>query len=281
MSKFDFTLVTYNDLPNLDPDDRLLAQELERRGYSCSESIWNDRKVDWGNSRVCIIRSTWDYHLQLEEFLTWVDHLERESKVLNSPDLIRWNVNKTYLRDLEQKGIPVVPTQWIEKGSKFQISTLFDRWPELVIKPSVGLATFGVRRSNASDEGAQNHLDQLLCNGDVMVQEYMKNVTTYGERALVFFQGKYSHAVSKSPFQHLAVSGRAGEQAVTAAPDEIELGEKIIDSLHTLPHYARVDMVRDNSDRPVLLELELVEPSLFLAFGEDAPRRFADAILSN
>ncbi|MBX9694791.1 MAG: hypothetical protein K2Z81_20555, partial [Cyanobacteria bacterium] len=258
----------------------LLVQELERRGYSCSGRVWNDSTVDWGDSRVCIIRSTWDYHLQLEEFLSWIDRVKTSSKVLNSPELIRWNVNKIYLRTLQDKGVPIIPTRWTPRGSAFDISSLFDQWPELVIKPAVGLATFGVRRSNASDEGAQDHLDGLLQNGDVMIQEYMKNVTTYGERALVFFRGVFSHAVSKTPFQKLAVGGEAGEKAATAEPDEIALGEKVIEALPSLPHYARVDIVRDNFNQPVLIELELVEPGLFLAFSEDAPRRFADAILA-
>jgi glutathione synthase/RimK-type ligase-like ATP-grasp enzyme len=278
----DFTFVTYADLPDLDPDDRLAVVELERSGATVAAEVWSDPDVDWSSAGTVVIRSTWDYHLQHDAFVSWVDRVAAHTSIWNPPALVRRNSVKTYLRELESAGVPVVPTVWLEQGMQCDLHQLMHdrRWEKAVIKPVVGLATAGVRMVTPDDGHAQAHLDGLLRNGGAMVQPFMPAVTSYGERALVYFGGSYSHAASKVAFQQLAVAGEAGERAAVASPAERAAADLAVATLDSPWLYARVDVVPDEAGRPIVMEFELVEPSLFLSLGDGAPRRFADALLA-
>lgn len=267
-----FTLVTYSKMPDLDPDDRLLADALRERGHECRAAVWDDPNVDWLHAGTCVVRSTWDYHLKYDQFLSWVKTVD---ELWNPADLIKWNANKTYLLDLEKKGAPITPTVLYAPGEK---PPVLPDWNELIVKPTVGLATHGVRRaSNGSSEFKQILAD---ANSTLMIQPYLKSVVDYGERALIFIGGKYSHAVQKAPFQSLQAAGLAGEKPIEAAPDEVAVAKDIVQLVPTPHLYARVDLVRDSNHKPVLLELELVEPSLFLAMHPPAAAALADALLN-
>jgi glutathione synthase/RimK-type ligase-like ATP-grasp enzyme len=270
-----FTLVTYSKMPDLDPDDRLLADALRERGHECRAAVWDDPAVDWSAAGVVVIRSTWDYHLKFEQFLSWVKTVEDLGTLWNPADLIRWNSNKKYLLDLEKRGAPITPTVLYSPGDK--PPALPSEWNELIVKPTVGLATHGVKRA-AKDSP---EFKQILAEAKsaLLVQPYLKSVVDYGERALIFIGGKYSHAVQKAPFQSLQAAGLAGEKPIEAAPDEVAVAKDIV-KLIPGPHlYARVDIIRDSSHNPVLLELELVEPSLFLAMQPHAATALADVLV--
>src|SRR6185369_9670205 len=149
MHKTDFTLITYDGLPYLDPDDRLLQNCLEKMGYSCRAAVWNDPDFEWEKAGVCVLRSTWDYHLQLDEFLNWLDRVSSISPVVTSAEIVKWNYHKRYLRELEKAGLPIVPTEFVERGANFKLSSLLEKdWNEVVIKPAVGLATHGIGQFN-------------------------------------------------------------------------------------------------------------------------------------
>jgi len=278
----DFTFVTYAGLPGLDPDDRLAVVELERHGASVAAQVWNDPAVDWAQAGTVVIRSTWDYNLHHQGFLSWVDRVAAVTAIWNPAALVRRNSMKTYLRDLDRRGVPVVPTVWIDRGGPCDLRRLMRdrRWESAVVKPVVGLATAGVRMVAPGDEDAQAHLDALLTTGGAMVQPFMPSVSTYGERALVHIGGAYSHAARKIAFQPLAVAGEAGEVAAIASPEERAVADRAIATLDTPWLYARVDVVPDEQGRPIVLELELIEPSLFLSLDAGAPKRFADALLA-
>jgi glutathione synthase/RimK-type ligase-like ATP-grasp enzyme len=278
----DFTFATYADLPELDPDDRLAAVEIERRGASVAADVWNDPAVDWSRAGIVIIRSTWDYHLHYDAFLEWVDRVAAVTSVWNPSALVRRNSVKTYLRDLEVRGVPVVPTAWIERGRRCDLRRLMrDRgWEKAVVKPVVGLATAGVRMVAPGDAGAQGHLDALLGDGGAMVQPFMPAVSSYGERSLVYIGGAYSHAARKVAFQRLAVAGEAGEEPVIASAAERASADLAIATLDTPWLYARVDVVPDDTGRPLVMEFELIEPTLFLSLDGGAPNRFADAVIA-
>jgi len=278
----DFTFVTYADLPDLDPDDRLAVTEVERRGASVGAQVWSDAAVDWSSAGTVVIRSTWDYHLHHDAFLEWIDRVAQVTSIWNPPKLVRRNSVKTYLKDLEQRGVPVVPTAWIDRGESCDLRRLMrDRgWEQAVVKPIVGLATEGVRRAVRADDDAQSHLDALVARGGAMVQPFMPAVTSYGERALVHIGGAYSHAASKVAFQPLANAGDAGEKPVVASQAERAAAELAIATLDSPWLYARVDVVPDEAGRPLVMEFELVEPTLFLALDSHAPRRFADALMA-
>ena len=239
----DFTFVTYADLPELDPDDRLAVVELERRGASVAAQVWSDASVDWSCAGTVVIRSTWDYHLHHDAFLAWVDRVAALTPIWNPPALVRRNSVKTYLQDLEVRGVPVVPTAWIDRGRSCDLRRLMnDRgWEKAVVKPIVGLATVGVRLFEYADADAQAHLDALLSNGGAMVQPFMPAVSTYGERALVHIGGAYSHTASKVAFQPLANAGDAGEVPVSPSSAERAAADLAIATLDSPWLYARVE----------------------------------------
>lgn len=280
---YDFTFVTYSELPNLDPDDVLVRKELEKRGMRVRAAIWNDADVDWSISGICVVRSTWDYHVQPEKFVQWMCRVNALTTLLNPLDLMVWNCRKTYLRDLQSKGVAIVPTEFVDKGERPALAAILERrgWAEAIVKPMVGLATFGVRKvvlHSFEADADQAHFENLLSKGTVLVQEYMPAVKTSGEKALSFMNGQFSHCVRKSAFQKLAVAGKAGEEPAIAAEDELEAARKILATLNTVPAYARVDLVRDSAGVPALMELELIEPSLFVAMDSKAPVFFAEAL---
>ena len=283
------SLITYDGLPELDPDDCLFKDELVKRGHKVSACIWDDESIDWSKFDVSIMRSAWDYHLKKDQFYAWMDKVSRQSKLLNPPALMKWSSHKTYLKELGLANLPVVETLWVEKGGR--ANGLFDElhWQKAIVKPAVGLATFGVKKialrqgDNPSPAGikeAENHANQLAESEDVMIQPFLASVDDYGERALIFLNGQYSHTIRKTSFQHLAPGGHAGETSVATDAEEVAVAQQVIDYLAERPLYARVDLVRDSAAKPLVLELELVEPSLFLAFHPPAAVGFADALES-
>lgn len=281
-SKQFISLITYSGLPDLDPDDRLVQTALARRGVEAVPAIWNDPTIDWAKSSFSILRSTWDYHLHYFQFLSWAEQISAQTELLNPLPMIKWNSRKTYLADLNKAGLPVIPTAWIHdsKGPSLIQILKENQWSEAIIKPSIGLATSGVKRTNVENaSNDQAHVEELLRSSEVMVQEYLPSVHQYGERALIFIDGEYSHTVRKAPFQILAAAGQAGESRAECNPEEIKIARSFLDYLDSTPLYARVDLVRDAANQPLLLELELVEPSLFLAFAPESAENFADAIL--
>lgn len=278
----DFTFVTYDGLPELDPDDRLAVDALARRDLRAVPAVWNSPDVDWSRAGICIIRSTWDYHLDHAGFLAWTQRVASVTALWNPPRLVRWNSNKRYLEELERRGAPVVPTGWIPARTHVDLAAFLRHrgWSRSVIKPVVGLATRNVMMidgTEASIARGQAHADMLLAEQDVMVQPYVASVDEYGERALVFIDGEYSHAARKTAFQPLAVAGEAGETAVVAEQDEIEVATRVAGMVEGAL-YARVDLVRDASGKPIVIEFELVEPSLFLGLHPRAAERFASAL---
>lgn len=278
----DFTFVTYDGLPDLDPDDRLAVAALAKRGLRAEPAVWNDPSVDWAKAGTCIIRSTWDYHLDYAGFLAWTDRVAAVAPLWNPPKIVRWNSNKRYLEEIGRRGAPIVPTAWLRAGEPVDIAAfLRDRgWERAVIKPVVGLATRNVLMVEPSAEGlarAQAHAEMLLAEQDVMVQPFLESVERYGERALVFIDSEYSHAARKIAFQPLAVAGEAGETPVVAEPDEIAVAKQVAGMVEGAL-YGRVDLVRDDDGRPIVIEFELVEPSLFLSLHPPAAERFASAL---
>jgi glutathione synthase/RimK-type ligase-like ATP-grasp enzyme len=279
----DCLFATYDELPGLDPDDRLAVDALRSVGLCAEPAVWNDPCVDWTQARVCVLRSTWDYPARFHEFLRWIDSVSTKTSLWNPAPVVRWNSHKFYLRDLERKGVPVVPTAWIARGTSLRLRELLRQrsWSEAVIKPAFGAGTVDVLKVDASVDGiasGQQHADRLLTEQDVLVQPYLHSVTEYPERALVFIDGSYSHAATKTPFQALLPAGEAGEQPVEASAQEIAIATRAMEAVPGPHLYGRVDLVRDDAGAPVVIELELIEPSLFLAMHPPAAGAFARAI---
>jgi glutathione synthase/RimK-type ligase-like ATP-grasp enzyme len=264
-------LVTSSAARPLDTDLPLLLTELpDARIVS-----WDDRTVDWAAFGAVVIRSTWDYHAHLDQFLQWARSVDAVTALWNPPQLIEWNVDKRYLVELAASGVPIVPTQFV---------TVDDELPacsgDIVVKPCVGAGSVGVRRFDDDPAGAHEHIDALRARGAVpMVQQYMAAVDEHGETGMVFVGGTYSHAFRKEPILASTVEFEAGmfarEQvaATIPSPSERALGELVIAALPATA-YARVDLL-PTADGPVLHELEVIEPSLFLHLDPAAPSRAA------
>jgi glutathione synthase/RimK-type ligase-like ATP-grasp enzyme len=282
-------LVTYAELPGLTDDDRLLAEALTERGADVEAAVWSDHGIDWPSFDAVVVRSCWDYFHRPDEFLRWLSRLEAEgAHVLNPAPLLRWNARKTYLRDLESRGIAVVPTHWLARGEASSLAaTRRDAgWSELVIKPAISGSAFDTWRSSPGDEARDDlRLAAMTARGDVLVQPLLDEIASDGEWSLVFVDGVYSHAVLKrtreGDFRVQIEHG--GTFAATEPPRDVidqsaaALRAAPLDDSPAL--YARVDgCVVDG--RLMLMELELIEPVLFLGVSAAAARRLAAAILS-
>ncbi|WP_284461561.1 hypothetical protein [Chryseobacterium sp.] len=249
-------------------EDTELISFLKDKGLDVVPSIWNDKNADWSSFDVAIIKSPWDYHNHLNEFLSWLDQLEKLGvKVLNPVEIIKWNSDKHYLGDLVKKELPVIPAEYLKKGSSFD-KRFFDYFnaDKLVVKPCVSAGaqnTITVDRNNFNERSKE--IDKLLEEQDYMVQPFVEEIKN-GEWSFLFFNGKYSHCSLKTPKEgDFRVQHYHGGSISYPTPDPLHI-EQAGTYLKSLPQptlYARVDGVLiDNSFK--LMELELIEPYLFL-----------------
>jgi glutathione synthase/RimK-type ligase-like ATP-grasp enzyme len=285
-------IATCGDLPELDPDDRLFATALADLGVKVTPGVWDDPSVDWGATDFCVIRSTWDYHKHHAAFARWIEFVSSKTRLFNPAHAVRWNAHKFYLRDLESRGIPVVPTAWLERGSRVELHQLLDGagWQHAVIKPAYGASSDGVLRvgtDRIDRERGQAYLTRLLAEQDVLVQPYLDTISVDHERALVFIDGKYSHAVTKTPFMHANADlarrsqyppGVSGELPVEATGEEVAAACRALEAGPDGHVYGRVDVVRDGGAIRVM-EVELIEPTLYFCMQAGAAQKLARAIL--
>lgn len=268
-------LATATELPRPDDDDPRLRAALRAQGVQSEARAWDDSSVDWGAARACIIRSTWNYVRHLPAFLAWAERVAAVSALWNPLSIVRWNSHKGYLLELAARGLPVVPTRLVRAGETVDLASL--GWPRLVVKPAVSAGSYGTMRVDAATIAAgQAHLDAWAARADMLVQPYLASVEDHGERALVFIDGQLSHAVRKSP--RFAADRQNISGAMPVAPDEEELARRVLAAIPGPLLYARVDMVRDGAGQPCLMELELIEPALFLDRTPEAAARLAKAI---
>jgi hypothetical protein len=289
----DVALVTWRELPDLDPDDRPLAAELVRRGLEVRAVAWDDPGFDWGATRLALLRSPWDYYKRPEEFLAWAERAARATRLENPLETVRWNLEKGYLVALAGAGAPVVPTRYLPRGARFDLARYLEEAGAFgaagsgaVVKPAVSADSWETVHVAPGDPApGQAALDRLLPARAMLVQPYLPSVETYGERCLVAIEGELSHAVRKNA---LTRGGRwAGlpeGTPVAIEADEREAALEVLAAARRVagvdrPLYARVDLVRDAGGRPRLLELELAEPTLFLAGSPAGLARLADALV--
>jgi hypothetical protein len=277
-------VATYDQVPDLNPDDRAIIPLLERQGIHAVPAVWSDASVDWASADGVVIRSCWDYHLRHADFMSWVGRLEQaQVRVWNSPSLLRWNSDKRYLRNLEAKHIAIVQTLWGDTDPHANLKQRLTAagWTKAVVKPCVSASAHRtIVVSVDTADAAQCEYEELQAGPGVMVQEFMEQVATHGEWSLMFFGGEFSHAVLKSPKPgDFRVQSEYGGSIEAAAPPGVVLrgAKAALSALEETPLYARVDGV-ESSGRFLLMELELIEPMLFLNEPPAASERFAAAI---
>lgn len=265
--------------------DELCREPLARLGWGLEILPWSRPDTDWSRFAAVVIRSTWDYHTRLEEFLACLTAIRATGCALFNPEeLVRWNVDKRYLADLERLGVEIVPTLWGRGLDEPGLLALPDRLgsDELVLKPRVSanaLDTFRLRREQLP--GRREELIRCYANRDWMAQPFLPAVVEEGEYSLFFFSGQYSHTVLKTPARgDFRVQEEHGGQLRAVAPEaELERAAWAAhDALPLVPLYARADLVRDPAGRFRLMELELVEPSLYFPLDPQSPARFASAL---
>jgi len=275
-------LATWAKLPGLSEDDQALVPALSSLGVVVSPAVWSDAGVEWGRFDAILLRSTWDYHRRVREFLGWVDRAGKSTALWNPPALVRWNSNKTYLRDLGRQGVPVVPTRFGRDVAEARQVLSEEGWDRAVVKPAVSAAgdrTFLVGPPERARPDAAAPWTDLLDAGELLVQPYRDEVERTGERSLVFLAGQYAHAFLRAP--HLVPSTPLIEGApLAASAEEVRVGRNAIEAAPGRPLYARVDLVTGPSGDPELMELELIEPFLGLRTSPDGASAFARAIVN-
>jgi glutathione synthase/RimK-type ligase-like ATP-grasp enzyme len=279
-------LATYDAAPDLAPDDQLLAAALARAGIRPAPAVWSDRSVDWRSFDAVVIRSCWDYHRRHGEFVAWLDALDASRRpVWNPTSMVRWNSDKRYLIDLARRGVSTVPTRIVERGSRVPVPDVAhaEGWTRFVVKPAVSASayeTHALELPLGGDDRAA--IERVVAHGDALVQPFLDEVTTDGELSLIFFDGVFSHAaIKRSRRGDFRVQTEHGG---TVAPIEVAHAivaeaRRSLEALDELPLYARVDGVGDERSFR-LMELELIEPNVFLAAADGSADRFAAAIAS-
>jgi glutathione synthase/RimK-type ligase-like ATP-grasp enzyme len=291
MSKPTIALVTAEAARDLDEDLPPLESALRNAGANVVIAEW-DRPHDWSRFDIALLRSTWDYPQRLAEFFDWAGQVGKQATLLNPLPLVKWSSDKHYLRHLAHADVPTVLTRFIEPGESapWRIAELLSEpdVKEFVVKPAIGAGSrdaqrFGPEETEAAAEHAQRMLGEKR---SVLLQPYLSRVDEYGETALIYFEGQFSHAIRKGPLLKKNEGPTqdlfARETITPRVPDaaELRVGARAMQALpFETPLYARVDLIRDEKGEPVVLELEMIEPSLFFPFAGGSAERFAAAVV--
>lgn len=272
-------LVTCNKYPDLTESDRILAAALRKRGAAPVAADWRDPSVRWQDFNLAVLRSTWDYHLHPDQFTSWVERVAGITQLVNSAPLVRWNSNKRYLVELQERGVSLLPFLVVEPDGPIPYRDLDHLgWGELVLKPLVGASAWQIVRTNASD--ILHQVTPELRQTGYLVQPYAHEIDD-GEYSIIFFAGRFSHAVLKKPrpgdFRTQPELG-ATQALVQPADAILAAAAAVLQALPEPPAYARMDGITQNG-RFVLMEAELIEPELFFRLAPAAADRFAETLL--
>src|SRR5215216_6733713 len=275
--------LSIEDLSNFVADDPLAVEPLRRLGHETEFVPWQ-AAVDWRKYDGVVIRTTWDYQDHLPAFLRVLQEIETQTRLANPLEIVKWNADKKlYLQDIEKRGGKIVPTIWSDsKIDSRQIKEWFDQLQtdEIVIKPMVG--------ANAQDAFQLKHgevdageLSKVYEGRSYMVQPFMRGIVEEGEFSLFYFNAEYSHTILKTPKKDdfRVQEEHGGEIKATKPPVDLpETGKKILRHISPTPLYARLDFVRTAAGEFAVVELELIEPSMYLRKADHAPQMFAEAI---
>ena len=274
---YDVTIATCDPKPHPDPDEPLLLQAFDEAGLCARVAAWDDPQVDWSASRLTVIRSTWDYYRHPDDFLGWVDRVAEVSEIWNPADVVRWNHHKGYLQELGEAGISVVPTEVVECGSNRRLSDICAErgWSRVVVKPAVSAGSNETHLVDGADAGRET-FRRLVADRDTLVQPYLEAFGDPGERSIIWIDGEYTHEMLKRPRfdgEEQAVEGPFAVEAVHRA-----VSDRILDEIDADLLYARVDVVEDAAGEPMVTEVEVIEPSLFLKAADRALARLVAGV---
>ena len=274
--------LSMDSLENFDCYDHLLVEPLAKRGWAVEEISWRKEEVDWNSFEAVIIRSPWDYQKDPEAFFEVLQEIDRSSAMLqNNLKTVEWNIDKTYLRDLEESGTEIVPSIWEQTFSKERYNQFFDELEakEIIIKPTISAGaddTFRIQRTER--DRYADKLAALFDQRPFIVQPFMPYIIEEGEFSLFYFGDTYSHTILKTPKQDdFRVQEEHGGRLKKVEPGKTlqTIGQQVLNQLDPQPLYTRVDFVRTEQNSFALMELELIEPSLYFNMDPESPERFA------
>lgn len=285
-------IVTGATPSGLSEDGHVLQAELERHGVAAGPVVWSDGETTWADYDVLLVRSCWEYHTQEEAFRRWIRTVKSAGTVLlNRAPTIRWNLDKSYLQDLAERGTSVIPTEFVTWGDPPPLRDILRDygWESAGVEPAVGTSSTDVWRTSADEAPArQAEFASLAAESDVLVQEFAPEINE-GERSLVFFQGRFGHALRSQPaaddfrahpdFGATTTLDTPGPALVDQARAVVETACDVLNIPPEALPYARIDGIERGGEFR-LMELELIEPFLGLATAEHAVDVFTDAIES-
>lgn len=265
-------------------EDTLLQKALEKNNLKVIRKDWLCKKFDWSATRYVIFRTTWDYFDKINTFIKWIEKVDTKTKFINYKDLIIWNIDKHYLKDLKKKNINIPPTHFIKKGEYTSLIELFDKynWKEAIIKPAISGAARETYRINRKNLHKYELLFKNLINKESMLfQKFLENIINIGEISLIIIGGRFTHAVRKiakeGDFRVQDDHGGTVEPYI-ARNEEIDFAENVVKQCNKEPIYARVDIIYDDNNEPSLSELELIEPELWFRNYPTAAKLLANEI---
>ncbi len=270
-------IATCRARPEPDVDRLPLQNALTEAGLAYQWLAWDDPQADWATPVPTIIRTTWNYVQHHQAFVAWVQRVAAVAPLWNAADVIVGNVHKGYLRGLSARGVATVPTMLLPQHEVLPLDLFAAINAErIVLKPAIGAGSFGARwfavdAPNAA-QAANAHATMLAAAGDVLLQPYVASVEAYGERSLVWLDGDISHAIRKSP--RFAGDHESIQGPLPITPAERALATAALAPLVDRILYGRVDMANDDHGQPMIMELELIEPSLFFAKQPGSAARY-------
>ncbi len=264
-----------------DADFDFIASVLRRRGAEAEAPVWNRAGIDWSGFDLVMISSTWDYHRQPDRFREWLGEVDSVSRLQNPRPLVEWNMDKRYLAELELAGVATIPTIWTEPGSEEEaLAELAEcGWEEVVIKPVIDL---GAERLARVEAGIAPRILEALSEPG-MIQPYLPSLESEGEISLLFVAGELLHGLRKRPARgdfRVQPQYGATHERIEPGPGVVGIAERAIAAAPGEPLYARVDLVADESGGLRLIELELIEPNLYLDVAPTGAKAVARALLA-
>ncbi|WCO00333.1 ATP-grasp domain-containing protein [Psychroserpens ponticola] len=265
-------------------EDRLVYHALEELGLRTLRLAWDDMFFDWSTTKLILFRTTWDYFDRFDEFSKWLETVSKQTTLLNSEAIIRWNIDKHYLLDLQKNDIHIAESHFIEQNAQVTLSQLHHilNWRDTVLKPCISGAARHTYKLNIENlEAHEKTFQELIKNEAMMLQPFQHNIVSKGEISMMVFNGQFTHAIlKKAKTGDFRVQDDFGGsvQDYTPTDEEIKFAETCVKACIELPIYARVDIFEDNNEHIALSELELIEPELWFRHHPEAAKLLAKAI---
>lgn len=276
-------ITTYEQ--NILDERKLITQALEDLGLKVHCTAWDDAEFDWSQTRAVVFRTIWDYFERYDEFSAWLEIVKTKTQLVNSYDLIQWNIDKHYLEDLQNKGVAIVPTEYVDTGSYRSIAEVcLERdWQDVVIKPAIAGGAFHTHKVLEFERADYEEVfENLVAERDMLIQPFVPTISSRGEASLMVFNGKFTHAILKKPKQgDYRVQDDWGGTVHPYSPtqEEITFAEDCFKACSTMPAYGRADILWGKNGDILLGELEIVEPELWIRNDPASARQFAQGVL--